>query len=246
MSTTEGDGQRILVVDDEENLALGIAENLELEGYRAEVAGDGVQALERLRAERFDLVVLDVMMPRLDGLAVCERLRAEENDVPVLFLTARSELDDRLRGLEAGGDDYLPKPFALRELLLRVAAILRRREGYRRRVEESATLEFDENRVDFRTYKATAWDGAAHELTHKEAMILKTLSEREDEVVSRESLLETVWGYEVYPSTRTIDNFIVRLRKRFERDPESPRHFHTIRGVGYRFTRERRGGSDDE
>lgn len=239
-------GHRVLVVDDEENLALGIAENLQLEGYRTEVVHDGESALQRIRAEEWDLVVLDVMMPRLDGLAVCATLRAEENDVPILFLTARSELDDRVRGLEVGGDDYLPKPFALRELLLRVAAIIRRRQGYLKRVEESATLDFDENAVDFRTYKATSWDGAEHELTHKEAMILKALSEREGEVVSRESLLETVWGYEVYPSTRTIDNFIVRLRRRFERDPEHPRHFHTIRGVGYRFTLERKGGARDE
>lgn len=229
---------RVLIVDDEANLALGIAENLELEGYETAVAGDGVEALERLRAEPWDLVVLDVMMPRKDGLTVCAELRAEGNDVPILFLTARGELDDRVSGLEAGGDDYLAKPFALKELLLRVAAILRRRSGFRERVEAQAMLSFGGNEVDFRTYKGRAWDGDEHHLTHKEAMILKTLGDRDGEIVSREEILEAVWGYEVFPSTRTIDNFIVRLRKRFERDPEQPAHVHTVRGVGYRFTTE--------
>jgi len=229
---------RVLVVDDEAHLALGIAENLEMEGYETGIASDGVAALERIHQQSWDLVVLDVMMPRKDGLTVCQELRAEENNVPILFLTARGGLDDRVRGLEAGGDDYLAKPFALRELLLRVAAILRRRRGFDQRVAAKALLRFDTNEVDFRTYKGKAWDGTEHNLTHKEAMILKTLCDRDDEIVSREEILESVWGYEVFPSTRTIDNFIVRLRKRFERDPENPAHIHTVRGVGYRFTRE--------
>lgn len=229
---------RVLVVDDEEHLALGIAENLEMEGYQTEVAHDGLRGLEAIRAGSWDLVILDVMMPEKDGLTVCEELRAEGNNVPVLFLTARGDLDDRVRGLEAGGDDYLPKPFSLKELLLRVAAITRRHRGYLAKTENGGRLEFAENQVDFRTYKAGSWCGTQHDLTHKEAMILKTLSEREGEIVSREEILDAVWGYEVFPSTRTIDNFIVRLRKRFERDPEEPRHFHTVRGVGYRFTQQ--------
>ncbi len=228
---------RILVVDDEVNLALGIAENLALEGHSVEVVHDGARALERLSAEAFDLVLLDVMLPELDGYSVCERLRAAGNEVPVLFLTAKGLVEDRVRGLAAGGDDYLPKPFALQELLLRTAAILKRRRWY---AEPSAggraLLTFGGNEVDFATYQGRAWDGSAQHLTHKEAMILKCLSEREGQVVPREGVLEAVWGYDVYPSTRTIDNFILRLRKRFERDPEDPRHFHTVRGVGYRFT----------
>ncbi|MCA8979174.1 MAG: response regulator transcription factor [Planctomycetes bacterium] len=229
---------RVLVVDDEEHLALGIAENLEAEGYAVQVAFDGGQALSKLAESEVDLVVLDVMMPVLDGLAVCKRLRDAGNQVPILFLTARSALDDRIRGLEAGGDDYLAKPFALEELLLRVAAIVRRKRWYdpeSRPAED--VVEFDGNRVDFRTYIGHSRDGREEALTHKEAMILKFLVEREGEIASREEILERVWGYDVYPSTRTIDNFIVRLRKRFERDPEQPRHFHTVRGVGYRFTR---------
>lgn len=228
---------RILVVEDEAPLAEGIRENLEAEGYEATIAPDGPSGLDRIRAGGLDLVLLDVMLPGLDGFAVCEMAREEGHDVPILFLTARGAADDRIRGLEAGGDDYLAKPFHLRELLLRVAAILRRRTWYGQAAAAGSVVSFAGNEVDFRTYRGRAWDGQEHALTQKEAMILKALSEREGEVVSREDLLEKVWGYEVFPSTRTIDNFIVRLRRRFERDPESPRHFHTVRGVGYRFTR---------
>ena len=153
---------------------------------------------------------------------------------PVLFLTVKGAPEDRVRGFEAGGDDYLTKPFHLKELLLRVAAILKRSRWYEA---AASDLDFGGNRIDFGTYKATAWDGSEHNLTHKEAMIVQALAERENEIVTREEILDRVWGYEVFPSTRTIDNFIVRVRKRFERDPERPAHFHTVRGVGYRFTR---------
>ena len=224
---------RILVVDDEEHLAAGIRENLEAEGYRAEAVHDGAAGVRAALTSTFDLIVLDVTMPVMDGLAACRVLRAEGSQTPVLFLTVKGEPADRIRGLEAGGDDYLPKPFHLRELLLRIAAILRRSAWYQ---DAADTLAFGGNEVDFRTYRGRAWDGSDHALTHKEAMILKALAERADEVVGREEILEKVWGFEVYPSTRTIDNFIVRLRRRFERNADAPRHFHTVRGVGYRFT----------
>lgn len=234
-----GEGRaRILVVEDEAHLAAGISENLELEGHAVEVVGDGLVALARIRDGGLDLVVLDVMLPGMDGFTVCETLRAEGNDVPILFLTARAGADDRVRGLEAGGDDYLPKPFHLRELLLRVTAMLRRRSWYGALPAAGVEIRFGGNAVDFRTMKGRSWDGSEDLLTQKEAMILKALAERPGDVVSREEILEKVWGYEIFPSTRTIDNFIVRLRKRFERDPESPRHFHTVRGIGYRFTPE--------
>jgi two-component system, OmpR family, alkaline phosphatase synthesis response regulator PhoP len=223
----------ILVVDDEQHLAAGIRENLEAEGYEADVAHDGRSGLERIRGKHFDLIVLDVMMPNMDGLELCAQIRREGLQTPVLFLTVKGDVADRVRGFEAGGDDYLAKPFHLRELLLRVAAILRRSNWYQ---SSTATLEFGGNTIDFKTYEALAWDGGEHALTHKEAMILKALSERTGEIVTREEILDRVWGYEVFPSTRTIDNFIVRLRKRFERNPEQPAHFHTVRGVGYRFT----------
>jgi two-component system alkaline phosphatase synthesis response regulator PhoP len=153
-----------------------------------------------------------------------------------MFLTARGDPEDRIRGLESGGDDYLTKPFHLREFLLRVRAILRRWEWYGGAAGSADdVLRFGGNEVRFGAFRATSWDGATHELTEKEAMILKMLAERRGKVVSRDDLIERVWGYDIFPSTRTVDNFILRLRKRFERDPADPRHFHSVRGVGYRF-----------
>ncbi len=224
---------RILVVDDEEHLAAGIRENLQAEGYDTEVAHDGEEGLAKVSAGAFDLILLDVMMPKLDGLKVCEEIRDAGLQTPVLFLTVKGDPADRIRGLEAGGDDYLTKPFHLQELLLRVAAILRRTDWYN---QSTASLSFGGNEIDFQTYHARAWDGRAHALTHKEAMIMKVLAEKLGAIVPREDILDKVWGYEVFPSTRTIDNFIMRLRRRFERNPEAPEHFHTVRGVGYRFS----------
>ena len=225
---------RILVVDDEVHLADGIRENLLAEGYDAIVAHDGKEGLRAAIAHPFDLIISDVMMPNLDGVQMCKQLREASVQTPFMFLTVNGAPSDRIRGLEAGGDDYLSKPFHLEELLLRVAAILKRTMWYQRAADQ--VLTFDKNEVNFTTYRATAWDNSQQDLTHKEAMILLLLSERDSQVVSREEILERVWGTEIFPSTRTIDNFIVRLRKRFERDPEAPQFIHTVRGVGYRFT----------
>ena len=227
---------RILLVEDEPNLARGISENLEAEGYVVDVAADGLRALTMVRAGEFSLVVLDVMLPGADGFTVCKKMRAEGHDTPVLFLSARAGGQDRIQGLEAGGDDYLAKPFHLRELLLRVAAILRRRARYDEMTARAPILRFGGNEFDFRTFRGRSADGVEQVLTQKEAMILKVLAERAGEVMWRDDILEKVWGDEVLPSSRTIDNFIVRLRKRFEADPEAPRFIHTVRGVGYRFT----------
>ena len=226
---------RVLLVEDEVNLARGIRENLEAEGHVVEVVGDGRVALERIRRQEYGLVIMDVMLPGMDGFTVCQIARREGRDTPVLFLTAKGGAGDRIRGLEAGGDDYLPKPFHLRELLLRVAATLRRRTRYDALTSLEPVVRFGENEFDFRSFRGRSHDGADQILTQKEAMILKVLVEREGEVVWREEILEQVWGDDVLPSSRTIDNFIVRLRKRFEPDPEHPRYFHTVRGIGYRF-----------
>ena len=230
----------VLVVEDDANLAAGVMENLRAEGYEVSLAGDGEQALTWLAAHGCALVVLDVMLPGADGLTVCRTLRARGNTTPVLFLTARGDPADRVRGLEAGGDDYLAKPFHLQEFLLRVRAILRRWDWYRSAsaTADTAVLRFGGNEVDFRVFRARAWTGETQELTEKEAMILKVLAEHTGQIVSREDLLERVWGYDVFPSTRTVDNFILRLRKRFEKDPANPRHFLTVWGVGYRFMTE--------
>ena len=229
--------ERVLVVEDEPNLAAGLAENLRAEGYAVDSLGDGAEAVRWFESRSCDLIILDVMLPGLDGFSVCQRLRATGNLTPVLFLTARGDPSDRIHGLEAGGDDYLAKPFHLKELLLRVRAILRRQEWYRTAsaLPGAAVLRFGGNEVDFRAFRARSWNGVDQELTEKEAMILKVLAEHPNEIVSREDLLEQVWGYDVFPSSRTVDNFILRLRKRFERDPANPLHFLTVWGVGYRF-----------
>jgi two-component system, OmpR family, alkaline phosphatase synthesis response regulator PhoP len=226
---------RILIVEDDVSLAAGIAEILRAEGYETDVLHDGRAAIERLAHTNYDLAVLDVMLPGADGFEVCRSLRGSGRVAPVMFLTARGDAEDRVRGLEVGGDDYLTKPFHLREFLLRLRAILKRWEWYRDSAAREAPLSFGGNRVDFGQFRATAWDGQMHDLTEKEAMLLKALADAGGRVVSREDLVERVWGEDVFPSTRTVDNFILRLRKRFERDPANPRHFHSVRGVGYRF-----------
>ncbi len=227
--------ERLLVVEDEAHLAEVIADNLEIEGYTVEVVGDGNRALERVRAEPPALIVLDVMLPGLDGFAVCERLRAEGCAVPILFLTARNLNEDRVHGLELGGDDYLGKPFDLRELILRVRAILRRAQWLREPPLAGNKLVLGETVVDFATYTAHV-GGRETKLSTKETLILRALAERAGEVVSRSAILDRVWGYDAFPTTRTIDNFIVRLRRILEPDPAQPRYLHTIRGTGYRLT----------
>ena len=225
--------RRILVVEDEAHIADGIRINLDLEGYEAQIAPDGPTALEMYRD--FDLIVLDVMLPGIDGLMVCARIRAEGSRVPILFLTARDADNDRIAGLEAGGDDYLTKPFNLRELLLRVRGMFRRLEWYESGRLARERLEFGGCRVNFRTYEGHGPRGPV-ELTPKELMLLKLLAEHEGEVVTRDQILDAVWGYGAFPTTRTVDNFILRLRKYFEPEPRQPVHFHTFRGAGYKFT----------
>jgi len=224
-----------MVVEDEAHLAEVIADNLELEGFEVEVVGDGARALERVRAGAPDLVLLDVMLPEVDGFDVCRRLRQERNEVPILFLTARSSNDDRVRGLQLGGDDFLGKPFDLRELILRVRAILRRTRWFQGAVEVSDALQLGDARVDFKRSSASIGEREVV-LSPKETMILKHLAEKAGQVVSRAEILDRVWGYDAFPTMRTIDNFIVRLRRVLEPDPQNPRYIHTVRGTGYRLT----------
>lgn len=226
---------RILLVEDEESLMDAIRLNLEMEDYTVVPAVTGTEALELLRNQKFDLAILDVMLPGIDGFTVCETIRKEGNRTPVLFLTAKSAGTDRIKGLKIGGDDYLTKPFNLEELLLRVERLLQRT----RPVDEKSLLtkySFGENTVDFTTYETVARNIGPKTLTDKECRLLRLLIERENEVVSREEILAAIWGDDRSPSARTIDNFVVSFRKYFEPDPREPRYFHSIRGVGYKFT----------
>jgi two-component system alkaline phosphatase synthesis response regulator PhoP len=227
--------KHILIVDDEEHLADALAHNLQFEGFSTTIAYDGEEGLHLARTIQFDLVILDIMMPRLDGLEVCRRLRATGSKVPILFLTAKSADADRLLGLKVGADDYVAKPFLLEELILRIHGIFRRQEWYSTPPEEQEIFRFGSNEVNFLTYEATT-NGRTVRLTEKECMLMKLLVERRNQVVSREEILERVWGYRFSTSSRTIDNFIVRLRRYFEKNPKDPQFIHSVRGVGYRLS----------
>lgn len=227
--------KKILIVEDEEHIADGLKINLEAEGYETLIAPDGLIAIDSWKNGNFDLILLDVMLPGMDGLEVCRKIRAEGSRIPVLFLTARDRDDDRIAGLVAGGDDYITKPFNLKELLLRVSGIFRRQAWYSADSLESDIYQFGNCSINFTTFKANGISGEV-DLSQKECMIMKFLVEHVDEVVDRDMILDAVWGYDVYPSSRTVDNFIVRLRKIFEIDPANPRYIQTIRGVGYKFT----------
>lgn len=226
----------ILLVEDEENLQEALKLNLELESYEVVAASDGVQALELLEREHFDLMILDVMLPELDGISVCERVRLENNDIPILILSAKNTSADRVNGLKKGADDYLTKPFNLEELLLRVHKLLEKSDRLAQRTPVRQEYQFGNNRIDFKAQQGIGKDGTPIELTRKEVMLLKLLIEHKNEVVTREKILQAVWGYNVYPTTRTIDNFILNFRKYFEEDSRNPRYFHSVRGIGYKFT----------
>jgi two-component system alkaline phosphatase synthesis response regulator PhoP len=225
----------VIIADDEDLGRLLLAESVAEAGLQSLTFDNGLDALAAALDKAPTLVLLDVDMPGMDGFTVCETLRKEGNDVPILFLTARAGQGDRLHGLELGGDDYLGKPFELRELILRVRAILRRTEWFRAPSPAGDVLLLGEARVDFRAYTA-ALQGRTLELSPKETMILRCLAERPGEVVSRAEILDRVWGYDAFPTSRTIDNFIVRLRRLLEPDPRNPRYNHTVRGTGYRLT----------
>lgn len=223
---------RILLVEDEENIRDVVKLNLEMEDYEVVATDNGRTALKHFREQHFDLLILDVMLPEIDGFQIVEQVRLTNMDVPVIFLTAKDAAGDRITGLKKGADDYLTKPFNLEELLLRVQNLIKRTSKSPENTPE--IYEFGNNKVNFITFEAEGNPGK-FTLTKKEAMLLKLLVDRKDEVVSRQQILQSVWGYDVYPSTRTIDNFILNFRKYFEEDPKTPQFFLSVRGVGYKF-----------
>ncbi|TWI99295.1 two-component system alkaline phosphatase synthesis response regulator PhoP [Mucilaginibacter frigoritolerans] len=227
--------KRILLAEDEEHLLEAIKLNLELEGYKVATANNGKKALQIFKEERFNLVILDVMMPEIDGFVVAETIRLENSDVPIMFLTAKNTNEDKISGLKKGADDYLTKPFNLEELILRVNNLVKRSlKGDD--LKEFNSYKIGDKTIHFNSFELVNADESITALTKKETMLLKLLIERRNDAVSREQILETVWNYDVYPSTRTIDNFILTFRKYFEPDPKNPVYFHSIRGVGYKFT----------
>ena len=225
---------RILLVEDEADLAELIKINLELDGYKVSVAVHGAIAIQRLKSESFDLVIMDIMMPSMDGITATQHIRLTNNDIPIMILSASNSSKDRIAGLKAGADDYMSKPFELEEMMLRVQKLIHRTQQHLPRL----TLQeysFGGNFIDFNSYKASSKNGE-FKLTKKEAQLLKLLIEKKNQVVTREEILKTVWGYTVFPSTRTIDNFILAFRKYFEEDAKNPKYFLSMRGVGYKYS----------
>jgi two-component system alkaline phosphatase synthesis response regulator PhoP len=231
--TTKGS---ILLVEDEENLHEALKLNLELEGYEVSSAFDGAAALKSFQGEYFDLIILDVMLPEMDGISVTETIRLKNNEVPILILSAKNISADRVLGLKKGAADYLTKPFNLEELLLRVKKLIEKNKKIQDKETVGNTYSFGKNAIDFKAQDATNCHGEKIQLSKKEVMLLKLLIENKNEVVTREKILQSVWGYNVYPTTRTIDNFILNFRKYFEEDSRNPTYFHSVRGVGYKYS----------
>lgn len=226
----------ILLVEDEENLHETLRLNLEIEGFEVTSAYNGAQALKAIAEEYFDLIILDIMLPEIDGINVTERVRLQNLEMPILILSAKNSSTDKILGLRTGADDYLTKPFNLEELLLRVNKLIQKNTLLQDKDNVPDIVTFGRNSVDFKAQEATTWQGKKISLSKKEAMLLRLLIEHKNEVVTREKILQSVWGYNVYPTTRTIDNFILSFRKYFEEDSRNPQHFHSVRSMGYKYT----------
>ncbi|MFN7938843.1 MAG: response regulator transcription factor [Bryobacteraceae bacterium] len=222
---------QVLVIEDEPAILRGLADSLRFESYEVLTAADGEEGYRAIRQHHPDLILLDLMLPKLSGYELCQRLRREGTNTPILMLTARSEEADRILGLDLGADDYVTKPFAVRELMARVRALLRRTKGTGGTLDR---LEFDDVVVDFLRYEAMR-GGQKVEMARKEFQMLRLLASRAGQVVSREELLNQVWGYEVYPTTRTVDTHVGQLRAKLERNAAEPRRLLTVHGVGYRW-----------
>lgn len=229
------DKANILIVEDELNLHEALRLNLEMEGYEVSSAYDGNEALCQISNAYFDLIIMDIMLPELDGISITENVRVHNNNVPILMLSAKNAPADKVLGLKKGADDYLSKPFNLEELLIRVAKLIEKNKRILVKESIGDQYKFGNNLIDFKAQDSITWNGLTISLSKKEALLLKLLIENKGEVVPREKILQVVWGYNVYPTTRTIDNFILSFRKYFEEDSRSPKYFHSVRGVGYKF-----------
>ena len=234
MTENEKQVPKILIVEDEETLAIGLEYNLTEEGYSVKVAEDGRQAVDYFNSDEYDLIVLDIMLPYLNGFEIAEVVRNKSPQIPILMLTAKTSVDDKIKGLEAGADDYMTKPFHLEELLLRIKRMLQRKEWYKSVTVVDPVYKFGDNEINFESLKAVTKTGVI-QLTYIEAMLLKYIIENKGKAVSREELLENVWHMNPELETRTVDNFIARLRKYFEPDASAPRFIKSVRGTGYMF-----------
>ena len=224
---------KILIVEDEPNMRLGLKDNLEFEGYQVDFAEDGETGLKNILEGDYNLILLDVMLPKMSGFDVCKTVRKKGNNVPIILLTAKGEEIDKVLGLELGADDYVTKPFGLRELLARIKAILRRNENSPQSQQKNSFINIGRIEVNFATYNALE-NGLSVQMSHKEFEILSYLWNNKNSTVSRDDLLNNVWGYDESPTTRTVDNFILKLRQKIEKDPDHPKIILTVHGIGYK------------
>ena len=225
----------ILLVEDEEHLHEALKLNLEMEGYEVDSAYDGGETLKKIQSAHYDLLILDIMLPSLDGFSITEHMRLNNNQTPILILSAKNTSANRVQGLKLGADDYLTKPFNLEELLLRVSKLIQKQVQQVHAAPQIDRYQFKGHSIDFNASEALLASGQKITLTKRESLLLKLLIEHKQTVVTREKILQLVWGYQVFPNTRTIDNFILNFRKYFEIDPKQPKHFISMRGVGYKF-----------
>jgi two-component system alkaline phosphatase synthesis response regulator PhoP len=225
--------KRILVIEDEPQMLLGLRDNLELEGYEVQTASDGEEGITKAGSFNPDLVILDVMLPKKNGFDVCRELRTRSTSLPIVMLTARSAETDKVLGLELGADDYVTKPFSITELLARVRAVLRR-AGTQRQAGTADLVHIGDIEIDFKLHQARRGNSRI-EFTAREFDLLRYFVQHTGRVVTREQILNEVWGYEEFPTTRTIDNFVAKLRQKIERAPHAPEHILTIHGSGYKF-----------
>lgn len=223
--------QKILIVEDEPSMRLGLKDNLEFEGYEVLIAEDGQAALDVIASNTFDLILLDVMLPKVSGFEVCKKIRKEGNTTPIILLTAKGEEIDKVLGLELGADDYVTKPFSLRELLARIKAVLRRGESLQK--SSDTIVNIGRLSVNFGSYNASEENDSV-QMSHKEFEVLQYLWNKKNSTVSRDELLTNVWGQEIHITTRTIDNFILKLRQKIEIDPNHPKIILTVHGIGYK------------
>jgi DNA-binding response OmpR family regulator len=223
---------RILIVEDEPNMRLGLKDNLEFEGYEVVSAEDGELGLKHILEGNFSLVLLDVMLPKMSGYDICKEVRKQGINIPIILLTAKGEEIDKVLGLELGADDYVTKPFSLRELLARIKAVLRRAED-KEEVKEDDFVKIGRVEVNFASYNAFE-NGMPVQMSHKEFEILNFLWKKRNSTVSRDDLLTNIWGYDENPTTRTVDNFILKLRQKIEEDPNHSKIILTVHGIGYK------------
>ena len=225
--------KKILIIEDDPAISKGLVDTLTLENFEAKPVDDGEEGYKTAKSEKFDLIVLDLMLPGKNGMDICKDLRKDGVSTPIVMLTSKQEEIDKVLGLELGADDYVTKPFSVRELIARIKAVLRRKSELAPDIEECT---FGNVYINFKTYNA-AKGGKELKLSALEYKVLKYFCQHENEVIERSVLLDEVWGYDSYPSTRTVDNFILSLRKKIEDDPSNPKHLITLHGAGYKFTK---------